>query len=311
MEITKTVATKPQDFIERSTADFTPGVDIATVPQNQDPKTLLFGQPAVPDTDTEPQDDTFKWDGEKNEFYVEVPNGGRLERFAGKTRTEVTKNLVAGKASLNETLAETRKNARSITPDTKLPYDPIQRRQARQLNQQEVYQINELQQTDPVKAQEMAFQARTGYTFEEMAKLGEIAEQNRRELYAAQVASDFVGAHRKDFDPIPSNMALVEGWLRDRQLPVTRNNLEIAFNDLRESSKITAPVQASPKNEQPPQEFTPPPPPVSPPSRPPQGASTVQGSSLSREEVAVIQSGSLNDARSAIQNAFRRNRVGG
>ncbi len=296
------MSTKPADFIEKSTRDFESGVDVATVPQNQKPEDLLFGKPAPP-TESEPQDEFFKWDEGKQEFYVEVPNGGRMERFTGKTRTEVSKNLAEGKANANQALAE-KTATKPRTPDTKLPYDPIARKQPRQLSTQEIYAMNELRETDPVRAQEMAFEARTGYSFDAIAKSIELQESNQHELYAARVSSAFIGRH-KDFLPNPSNMGLMDAFLKERKWPVTENNLEIAFYELQDKLQKPAPIAVVPPPQ--PQEFTPPPPPVSPPSRPAPNAKAAQGG-LSREAVAAIQTGSLDEARAAIQTAFRQAR---
>jgi hypothetical protein len=287
---------KPTDFVERFGNDFgAPGVDVANVPQNQDPKTLLFGAPT---TEVEPQDDTFKWDGEKNVFYVDVENNGRIERFTGETRTEVTKKLIEGKKAANQALADQRQSNRPRQPDTKLPFDPIQRRQPRELTPQEVMALNDL---PPDAAQAKVFEARTGYTMDEVARSVSLAEEMRLQVHAATVSGEFVSAHSQDFHPSQVNMSLIDSWLKDRKLPVTRNNLEIAFLELGDKLK-PAPVPV--------QEFTPPPPPVSPPSRPAPGAVPAGGNGLSREQVATIQSGSLADARSVIQDAFRQGRGG-
>lgn len=310
---------KPTDFVERYTNEFgSTTVDVAQVPQNSDPKDLLFGKPAPPPVDNEPQEEFFKWDaekevdGQKGAFYVDVQNNGRTERFWGRTRTEVTKNLAEGKAEANRTLAETRAANKARQPDTKLPYDPITRKQPREPNQQELLQIMELQQSDPIRAQAMAFEIRTGYTMDQVAQSVTISEQTRREIYAATVSGEFCAAHTKDFVPNQANLALVDAWLNERKLPVTRNNLEIAFLDLTENRKLAVPQAVPPAAAAPPvQEFTPPPPPVSPPARPAPGAPANPGSVVTKEEVAAIQGGSLADARSVIQNVFRRNRAAG
>lgn len=304
------MATKPQDFIERATSDFPIGVDVASVPQNANPKDLLFGKPPAPPTEAEP-DEFFKWDGEKEvdgqkgAFYVDVENNGRMERFWGKTRTEVTKNLAEGKKNANQALADTRASERPFTPDTKLPYDPIQRKQPRQLTQAEIYQIQQIAESDPVKAQAMAFEASTGLTFEQVAQSVTISEQTRRELYAANVSSAFCARHQKDFVPNQANMTLMDSWLKERQLPVTENNLEGAFRDLSKAEKLAKPAEIVPRETV--QEFTPPQPPVSPPSRPALVNDAPRGG-LSREQAATIQTGSLADARSVIQDVFRQGR---
>lgn len=300
------MATKPADFVEKYSSEFgTNTTDVANVPQNADPKALLFGGNEPP---PDPEDDFWKWDAEKQEFFVEVENGGRMERFSGKTRTEAAKNLAAGKKSLNQALAEA-KAPKQLTPDTKLPFDPIQRKQPRQLTAQEVYQINEVAQTDPIRAQEMLFEARTGYTMEQVASSVDRIEGLNQKIYASEVAGDFISSHQSDFQPSPANMQLMNTWLNDRKLPVTRNNLEIAFSELRGAGKL-APVQNVPRETPPNNEFVPPPPPVSPPTRPAPVAPSGQGAQVSREEVAAIQSGSLGDARAAIQGVFSRARGG-
>lgn len=292
---------KPTDFVERYTKEFDgAGVDVATVPQNQNPKELLFGKDAPP-TEAEPQDDTFKWDEEKKLFFIDVENGGRTERFSGETRTEVTKKLIAGKAELNRTLAETRAANRQRQPDTKLPFDPIQRKQPRELTPQEVMALNDL---PPDAAQAKVFEARTGYTMDDIARSIALQEESRQQIYAATVSGQFVSAHSQDFHPSQGNMTLIDGWLKDRKLPVTRNNLEIAFIELGEKLN-PAPAQAAPV-----QEFVPPPPPVSPPSGSAPRPAQTAANGVSRETVAAIQTGSLSDMRSAIQDEFRRARGG-
>jgi len=301
------MATKPQDFIERATNDFAPGVDVATVDKNQDPKSLLFGKDVPPPTDAEPQDEFFKWDaekeldGQKGAFYVDVENNGRTERFWGKTRTEVTKNLAEGKKHANQVLAETKAASRPRQPDMKLPFDPIQRKSPRELTPQEIMALNDL---PPDQAQAKIFEARTGYSMDDVARSIALQEENRQQIYAATVSGEFISSHQIDFVPNQGNMTLIDSWLKDRKLPVTRNNLEIAFLELQD--KFTKPVEQAAVP--PAQEFTPPPPPVSPPTRPAPVASSAPGSILSREQVATIQSGSLSDARSVIQDVFRANR---
>lgn len=301
------MADKPKDFLERAVGDFAPGVDVATVPKNQDPKDLLFGKDAPPPTEAEPQgDEFFKWDatkelnGQRGAFYVDVPNGNRTERFWGKTRTEVTKNLAEAKKNANQVLIE-RPADRPRTPDMKLPYDPIQRKTPRTLSADEVYRITELAQTDPLKAQEMLFEARTGYTMDQWAQSIAVNEETRFKMYAVEITSDFWSSHQKDCLSNQANTTLIDSWLKDRKLPLTRNNLEIAFLDLKDKLAKPEPAVA-------PEEFTPPPPPVSPPSGSAPSPERREQNLLSGEEVATIQSGSLEDARSAIQGVFRRNR---
>lgn len=297
---------KPIDFVERSTKDFDgTTVDVATIPRNADPKDLLFGKP--PGTEVEPEgEEFFKWDaekvldGQKGAFYVDVPNGNRTERFYGKTRTDVTRNLAVAKQNANKIITE-RPADKPLQPDMKLPYDPISRKQPRQLTIQEVNVISELSQTNPDKAMEMAFEARTGYTFDSMARSIEVSEQTRHEVYAAQCANDFVSAHQ-DFWPSAGNMLLIENWLKDRKLPVTRNNLEIAY--IEQKAKLTPKPEAASA----PEEFSPPPPPVSPPERPAMGEVREQEGIATRDEVAVIQNGPLDKSREAILNVFRRSR---
>src|SRR6516225_704927 len=297
--------TKPTDFVERSTQDFESGVDVATVPANQDPKELLFGKNAPP-TEAEPADETFKWDEAKQEFFVEVENNGRMERFSGKTRTEVTKNLIEGKKNANQALAEKSRPVQR-TPDTKLPYDPIARKAPRQLTPDEAYRINEIAQTDPIKAQELAFEARTGYDFNAVAESIRLQEETRHKYYAAEVTSDFLAEHQQDFMPSRANMALIDSFLKERKWPVTRNNVEIAFLQLEDKFQKPTPIAVVP----PPavREFTPPPPPVSPPSRP-APAAEARRSGLSNEEVRTINSGSLDDARAVIQRKLKEARGG-
>jgi len=334
-------AEKPNDWLENFAGrDFENkggGVDVATVPSNADPSSLLFNQPGNQPSDEE-GDDTFIWDESaevvkkygQGMWRTDVPVGEKVFRYWGKTRTEVTKQLIQAQQNASKKIQEqtqqlnqnNRQNApagpTNRVPDTKLPYDPIPRRATRQLTQDEVLRLQEMEQTDPAQAFRIKLEALTGLSPEGLTQaLDKInsAEANR---IANEAAFQFVANHPDDWYESKANTDLMAQFLKERNWPATLNNFEMAFYELAYVQKrLTMPP---PEESEPPvtppamppaatvEEFTPPPPPVSIPSG--SAPSRVQKSEadLVREAAVGIREMPLDEARASLADAFRKAR---
>jgi hypothetical protein len=85
-----------------------------------------------------------------------------------------------------------------------------------------------------------------GLSAEDVESLRQMARQFRE----AQIADDFLKAH-PEYAPTPANAALLQQYLADRKLPITRMGLENAYRALTGSNGSTpapaAPVQSQPQ----------------------------------------------------------------
>jgi hypothetical protein len=201
-----------------------------------------------------------------------------------------------------------------------MPYDPIAMSPARQLTEAEVLQINELWQTDPAKAQRIVFQAMSGCTPEAISQAVMRIDSMFARRVADEAASQFQANHAEtnDWDPSPANTALIDKFLKERGWPVTANNLEIAFQNLRAQGKLTMPPPEEPETPEAPaapaaaaptvEEVPPPPPPVSLPASSAPSRPARQEADLLREAAAGLREMPLDEARSSLTDAFRRQR---
>ena len=290
---------KPTDFLENfADRDFKTAVavDVASVPKDADRDAILFGKSADPNApppnDGEPEDETFKWDESEavvkkygqGMWYTDVVADGKTFRYWGKTRTEVTKQLIKAQENATKHINELKNKvvtlptpaapAVNLVPDTKLPYDPIAMSPARELSASEIVQIQELWQTDPAKAQRIVFQAMSGCTPEAISQAVMRIDSMFARRVADEAAFQFQANHAEanDWDPSAANTALIDKFLKERGWPVTSNNLEIAFQNLRAQGKLTMPPPEEPETPETPavpaaaaptvEEVPPPPPPV-------------------------------------------------
>lgn len=338
---------KPKDFLENfADRDFrnTSSVDVATVTKDANKDDLLFGKKpdpnAPPANDGEPEDDTFKWDESEavvkkygqgmwyTDVVVGAPPNARTFRYWGKTRTEVTQALIKAQANAVPLIEDLRKKVvtmptpaapapTNLTPDTKLPYDPVARRSPRELTQEEILNLQELEQSNPLKAYRIKFEALTGYTPEGFAEVTSRSDNMYARRIADEAAFAFQANHAEtgDWEPTPGNTALIDAYLKERKWPVTSNNLEIAFQDLKRQGKLVMPAPEAPENPAAPEnaasiveEVPPPPPPVSPPAGSAPNRAPRQEADLLREAAAGLRDMPLDEARSSLTDAFRRQR---
>jgi hypothetical protein len=327
---------KPADWLQKfSDRDFASAssVDVATVPSKADPKDLLFGKDGKPaPVDDEPQDETFKWDETEpivkkygqGMWYTDVVVGQKVYRYWGKTRTEVTKQLIQAQQHATQKIEEQKAKLiempprtaapSNLTPDTKLPYDPIAISPARELTEAEIVSVQELWQSNPSKAQRIIFQAMMGCTPEAISQAILRMDNMFARRIADEAAFTFQGNHSEDWEPTPGNTALIDAYLKERKWPVTANNLEIAFQDLKAQGKLVMPKPEVPETPtaEPvvPQveEFTPPPPPVSIPASSAPSRPVKQEADLLKEAAAGLREMPLDEARSSLTDAFRRQR---
>jgi hypothetical protein len=160
--------------------------------------------------------------------------------------------------------------------------------------------------SDPAAAVKKAFQLFTGQTPEEYQteRAQFAADQQRKQ---AEVA--FLKSH-KDFNNCPENASKISEFLSKEQLPVTKRNLEYAYQNLEESFVKT--VQAQPVTLPPPPMPTVrdiPPPPVSIPARfgdRPMDTTGIEG--VDAAEFAKIATLPAAEMKARIEQLFRKQR---
>jgi hypothetical protein len=331
---------KPTDFLEKfADKDFqgTVGLDVADVPQTTDKEGLLF----TPNDPPPESDDTFTWTEDpkivekfgQGMYYSEAKSkSGKTFRYYGKTRTDVTRQLLKAQSHATDKIEEFSSRPApttpapytppaNIVPDTRLPYDPVPRKSSRQLSQDEIIRLNELQQSDPVQAYRIVFEATTGYTPEGFAEVTSRSDSMYARRIADEAAFQFQANHAEDdsWDPTPGNSALIDAYLKERKWPATLNNFEIAYQDLSRQNRLTKPKPEAADATAPPvsdsasqveEIFEPPPPPVSVPSGSAPSPARERQPGPSREEAASYQTMPLDQLRSAITDKLRQQRSG-
>jgi hypothetical protein len=172
-------------------------------------------------------------------------------------------------------------------------------------------------QTNPHEMFRRMYQAETGLSFDEFRTR---ENQRRRQEAEFKAQRDFTTAHSADYAPTPENAQKIMNLLQSQDLPISKHNLDWAFQELRGElvSKKASPVESAPA-----------PAPVSdaskpaprnaeqnspPPSfiRPSLGGRAVEETSegMTAAEVArIAQSQSLGEMKARIEQYFRQLRT--
>lgn len=187
-------------------------------------------------------------------FSREIPrgDGSGVERFEAATYEELVDKIANSKAEANKFIGELKgelKSKKVIEPerDVKPAYE------IKEPSAADVLALKEGFEADPAAAFKKAFELYTGQTPEQyQQERGQyLSEKQRKE---AEVS--FVTSHKKDFYNCPENAQKISEFLSKEQLPVTKKNLEYAYQNLADDfvKQVSAPAVADPT--------LPPPPPV-------------------------------------------------
>lgn len=170
-------------------------------------------------------------DGEPDEngdyiAIIENTKGGRISTFKGKTHKEVADQLLNSQVNANLEIIKLRK------PDAARP--PM-RVQPKELSPADRLRLS-AEITDPekvVEAVEEIVTARQGISPDRLgAEFGRMNDEER-ERYMGEEAFAFTRAN-PDYYPVPQNRDAIFEILKFNDWPITRNNLQIAFETLKE-----------------------------------------------------------------------------
>lgn len=250
-----------------------PGAPPAPVP------TVNEDQPEVFDVDggtvTLTHDDKG-WHGK-----LSLDDGGGDEVFHGKTQKELMTKVLAGKVKASAHIRKLNKKLKLGTPvDDPVPAveQPVQ---PKQLNANDIFEIKTALEADPDKAFDLRFQKKYNMTEDQFVALVRKLEISARkgeeayeELTIEGVSKEFLEAHKDEYYPYAENGEAIMTWLCRNKLKrnVTKSdnfgtissellrknlytveNLEEAFEDLRDSGLLTAPPEQEIPTELPPE----------------------------------------------------------
>lgn len=99
--------------------------------------------------------------------------------------------------------------------------------------------------TNPIQTFERLLEATTGMKSTEFAQTAEEVRQFKAAQAGEAAAKDFVADHQGEFAPTPGNERRVLSFLEREGLAMTRDNLEIAFEELSASGLLEAAAPAA------------------------------------------------------------------
>lgn len=243
--------------------------DLVQEPAPNDPPTppvVDENQPEVFDVDggtvTLSHDDKG-WHGK-----LSLDDGGGDEVFHGKTQKELMTKVLAGKVKASAHIRKLNKKIKLGTPIEDAIPVPDQPVQPKQLNANDIFEIKTALEADPDKAFDLRFQKKYGMSEDQFVALVRKLEISSRkgeeayeELSIESVSKEFLEAHKDEYYPYAENGEAIMTWLCRNKLKrnVTKSdnfgtissellrknlytveNLEEAFEDLRDSGLLTS-----------------------------------------------------------------------
>jgi len=116
------------------------------------------------------------------------------------------------------------------------------------LTREEFFVANQKASEGDVEAQDALYRATPTYHKQYEQHVQDLTREQQ-----AKAASEFVFAHQQNYLPTPQNSALLEEYLEAHDLPMTRANLDLAFDELDSSGLLEKPKkQETPRIETPP-----------------------------------------------------------
>jgi hypothetical protein len=252
-----------------------------------------FETPVATEAEAQPQ-----------KFVREIEVGGRKQKFESDTYEGLVDKLVEAQENATKKLQELATQRRGrIEPEKKSSdYQPLQ---SMQLKAEELQQL----QADPHELVRRIFQAEAGMSLEEFR----MREGERRRMEAEYRAqSEFVQRH-PDYVPTNENAQKLFKFLQEQGYPVSKANLDYAFEELRgELSQTSQPAAPAPVVQS--QGRPAPPPSSAPPSfvRPSLGGRAPTGDESGgidvNAEAARIAQLSPAEAKARIEQLWRQSR---
>jgi hypothetical protein len=241
--------------------------------------------------------------GEPQKFSREIDVGGRMQRFEAESYEALVDKLVEAQTHATKKLQELSQERKQREPE-KTSSDWQEVRPSR-LSQEDVQQLG------PHELMRRVFQAETGLTFEEFRN----RENQQRKWQAESAAQDAFVRKHPDYHPTQENAQKIMRLLEREGLPVSKRNLDWAFEEIRGelAPKAEAPAaRAEPERPvvQPERPVSPEPQPKT--STPPSFIRPSLGGPVEREgggqeaEIArIAQSSSLPEMKARIEQYFR------
>lgn len=177
--------------------------------------------PEVPPPATPPPPTTSK-------FVREIPGvNGVVEKFEADSYEALVDKIANAKEHANRKIAELSTRPK-IEPEREAP----QTRQPKPFTDAELLALKEGLTADPVAAFNKLFEAQIGASPEVVrTKLDELDAQKRR----TEAEQAFLSKHKDDFYNCPENAQKINALFQKEGLPVTKKNLEWAYQELQES----------------------------------------------------------------------------
>lgn len=251
------------------------------LPEQPPSAVLTPDTPPAPD-DAEDQPEVFDIDGgtvtisyDKKTGWtgtLSLDEGGGDEVFRGKTQKELMTKVLAGKAKATAQIRKLNKKLKLGSPVDETPAVPqLQPFQPKPLSANDIFEIKTAMEADPDKAADLRFQKKYGMTEAELVsrflateKKAEKGAEAHDELSVEGVSKEFLEAHKDEYYPYAENGDAIMTWLCRNKLKrnvrttdnfgtisgellerglYTVQNLEEAFEDLRDSGLLEPPPQ--------------------------------------------------------------------
>lgn len=155
-------------------------------------------------------------------FVREIEVGGRIQKFEAETYEALVDKLVEAQTNATKKLQELATQRRGrIEPEKKSSdYQPLQPMHLKE---------EELEQLPPQEMVRRIFQAEAGMSLEEFR----MRESERRRIEAEyRVQNEFVQRH-PDYVATPENGQKILKFLQEQGYPISKANLDYAFEELR------------------------------------------------------------------------------
>lgn len=206
------------------------------------------------------------------EAVLEQEDGGGKEVFKGRTKSELMTNVLAGKLKATQQIRKLNKKLKVGNVVDAPPAPPVpQRVKPKSLTADDIFEIKNLQASDPDAANELWFQKKFGRSASELVEQIDATKEDARrgreaheELTIESVSKEFLERNKDTYYPYEENGKNVMGWLCKNKLRravtssdnfstitsellakglYTVENLEEAIEDLQDSGLLIPPPQ--------------------------------------------------------------------
>ncbi len=175
---------------------------------------------------------------------IDLGDGSGVQVFEASSYEELVEKLAEAQRNATAKIRELnqRLKQRQIEPEKR---PEREKPTPRKLSEAEAQEIADQILRDPYQAFNRLFESVTGASATEFTKTIERVNEIVDSLAAREAAEQFVIDHEDDYLPSVKNFKAIQSLLNEEGLPITRNNLEYAFNKLSEAGQLEKPkVQA-------------------------------------------------------------------